>query len=180
MGGRGRLRIDENAAAATKRAELDHVDRRIRRIVELITDEDAPVRALKQELVTLEARQLQLQQDIAGARTFAPLLHPNLAEVYRQRVEHPHEALRDDGMRGDAFELIRSLIDEVRLVPEDGQLRVELRGELAGILALAIDRKDPGGLSPTGVAQQIKVVAGARNHLDRTTLLWIATRRRPS
>jgi len=30
-----RLRSDENAASATKRAELDHVDRRIRRIVEL-------------------------------------------------------------------------------------------------------------------------------------------------
>ena len=40
-----RLRIDENAAAAMQRAELDHLERRIRRIVELITDEDAPVRA---------------------------------------------------------------------------------------------------------------------------------------
>ncbi|MFZ2004132.1 MAG: hypothetical protein WAV02_03535 [Stellaceae bacterium] len=72
-----RLRIDENAAAATKRAELDHLDRRIRRIVELITDEDASVRALRQELITLEARQLGLQQDIAGAGTSAPLRHPN-------------------------------------------------------------------------------------------------------
>jgi site-specific DNA recombinase len=155
-----RLRSDENAAAATRRAELDHVDRRIRRIVELITDEDAPVRALKQELVTLEARQLALQQDLAGASAPAPLLHPNLAEVYRQRVEHLHKALSDEGIRDEAFELIRSLIDEIRLVPEDGQLRVELRGELAGILALAADNKKPGGLSATGLAQQIKMVAG--------------------
>ena len=56
-----RLRNDENAASATKRAELDHVDRRIRRLVELITDDEAPVRALKQELITIEARQLALQ-----------------------------------------------------------------------------------------------------------------------
>ena len=41
-----------------------------------------------------------------------------------------------------------------------GQLRVELSGKLAGILALAADIKKPGGLSPTGLAQQIKMIAG--------------------
>jgi site-specific DNA recombinase len=51
-----RLRNEESAALATKRAELDQVERRIRRIVDLITDDDAPLRALKQELTTLEAR----------------------------------------------------------------------------------------------------------------------------
>jgi site-specific DNA recombinase len=174
-----RLRNDVNAAAATKRAELDRVERRIRRIVELFTDEDAPVRALKQELATLEARELALQQELTGAGASHPLLHPSLAEVYRQRVERLHEALRDDGMRDEAFELIRSLIDGIRLVPEDGQLRLELRGELAGILALAADSKKLGGFSATGLAQQIKMVAGARNHLYRTTLLWLPTRHRP-
>jgi site-specific DNA recombinase len=68
--------------------------------------------------------------------------------------------LREDGTRDETFELIRSLIDEIRLVAEDGQLRLELRGELAGILALAADKKKPGGLSATGLAQQIKMVAG--------------------
>jgi site-specific DNA recombinase len=118
------------------------------------------VRALKRELVTLEARQLLLQRDLAEAAAPVPLLHPNLAELYRQRVERLHEALRDDDTRDEAFELIRSLIDEIRLVPEDGRLRLELRGELAGILALAADKKKPGGLSATGLAQQIKMVAG--------------------
>ena len=160
-----RLRSDENAASATKRAELDHVDRRIRRIVELITDDEAPVRALKQELITLEARQLALQQQLAEIGAPAPLIHPNLAEIYRQRVEHLHEALLDGTTRDEAFELIRSLIDEICLVPADGQLRVELRGELAGILALAADSKKPGGLSATGLAQQIKMVAGTGSQL---------------
>jgi site-specific DNA recombinase len=48
-----------------------------------------------------------------------------------RRVEHLHEALRDPTTRNEALELIRSLIDEICLVPEDG---VELRGELTGIL----------------------------------------------
>jgi hypothetical protein len=155
-----RLRTDENAASETKRNELGRVERRIRRIVEVITDDDAPIRALKQELVTLEERQRQLQQELAATHAPPPLIHPNLAEVYRQRVERLHEALQDSATRDEAFELIRSLIDEIRLVPEDGELRVELRGELAGILALAADRKKPGGLSAAGLAEQIKMVAG--------------------
>ncbi len=158
-----RLRTDENAAADAKRYELDRVERRIRRIVELITDDDVPVRALKLELVTLEARQLGLQQDLAAVNAPAPLIHPNLAEVYRQRVDRLHEALQDPATRAEAFELIRSLIDEIRLVPDDGELRIELKGELAGILALAAGSKKPGNLSAAGLNEQIKMVAGACN-----------------
>jgi site-specific DNA recombinase len=87
-------------------------------------------------------------------RTAAPaaLIHPNLAEVYRQRVERLHHALRDPATRDEAFALIRSLIDEIRLVPENGELRVALRSELAGIRALAADSKKPGGLTAAGLA----------------------------
>jgi site-specific DNA recombinase len=159
-----RQRVAENAAAETKRQELDRGERRIRRIVEVIADDDAPVRALKEELVTLEARQDALRRELANISAPTPLLHPNLAEVYRQQVEQLHEALRDPTTREEAFELIRSLIDEIRLVPEEGELRVELKGELAGILALAADSKKPGDLSATGLAEQIKMVAGTRNH----------------
>jgi hypothetical protein len=42
---------------------------------------DAPLRALKQELITLEARQLVLKRELAEAAAPAPLLRPNLAEV---------------------------------------------------------------------------------------------------
>ena len=159
-----RLRMAENGAAEAKCAELDRVERRIRRLVELVTEDDAPVRVLKQELVTLEARQLTLQQQIAAIEAPAPLIHPNLAEIYRQRVERLHEALRDPATRNEAFELIRSLIEEIRLIPEDGRLRIELRGELAGILALSAAGKKSGGLSTARLTEQIKMVAGARNH----------------
>src|SRR5260370_26890242 len=55
-----RLRNDENAASATKRAELDHVDPRIRRLVVLMTDHQAAVRALQQELIALQALHVRL------------------------------------------------------------------------------------------------------------------------
>jgi site-specific DNA recombinase len=155
-----RRRIGANAEVEAQRGELDRVERRIRRIVGAIGEDDAPLRALKQELVALEARQLELQQALAATTAPAPLLHPNLAEVYRHRVEQLHEALQDPTTRDEAFELIRSLIDEIRLVPEDGQLRVELRGALAGILALSAGGKKPGGHDAAGLAEQIKMVAG--------------------
>jgi hypothetical protein len=158
-----RLRSNGAAEVQSQRSELDRVERRIRRVVEVITEDDAPVRALKQALVALEARQLTLERELATTAAPAPLIHPNMAEVYRQRVERLNEALQDPATRDEAFELIRSLIDEIRLVPESGELRVELRGELAGILALAADRKRPGGLSAAGLAEQIKMVAGPRN-----------------
>jgi hypothetical protein len=168
-----RLRINGDADLDAKRREMERTARRIRRIVELITEDDMPVRALKAELVVLETRQLTLQQEIAATAVRAPLLQPNLAEVYRQQVERLQEALQDRSTREQAFELIRSLIDEIRLVPDNGELRVELRGELAGILALAADSRKPGSHSATGLAQQIKMVAGARNHRQFLTRIEI-------
>jgi site-specific DNA recombinase len=155
-----RLRVGENAARDARRSELDRIERRIRRIVELITEDDMPVRALKEELVSLESRQLTLQRELSARDAPAPLIHPNLAEVYRQRVERLHDALQEPATRDEAFELVRSLIDEIRLVPEHGMLRVELRGELAGILALSAAGKKPGGRDAAGLAEQIKMVAG--------------------
>jgi hypothetical protein len=107
---------------------------------------------LKQELAILQAQRVGLQP--------APLLHPNLAEIYRQRIERLHAALRDGGTRGEAFELIRSLIDEIRLVPEDGKLRVELRGELAGVLVLAADTKSPATKTPPGLQSKSRWLRG--------------------
>jgi hypothetical protein len=65
------------------------------------------------------------------------------------------------------------MIDEVRLVPKGGKLRIDLTGELAGILSLCQESKKPGH-NGQAHAEQIKMVAGARYqrclHLDYATL----------
>jgi DNA invertase Pin-like site-specific DNA recombinase len=92
---------------------------------------------LKEELLALETRQEQLEAEIAAAPdAHQPLMHPNLAETYRRKVAALAEALADDAMRDEAFELIRSLLDKIVLVPEGEELRIEIHGELAGILEL--------------------------------------------
>ena len=62
------------------------------------------------------------------------------------------------------MELIRSLVEAIILVPEGSKLRVEVRGELAAILALSAVGSP---VRMTGIQpSKIKMVAGARNYLN--------------
>ena len=159
-----RLRMDEAATIEARRTELARIERRVARLVELIMDDDAPVRALKDELRALERRQSELSEGLAQASPPPPLIHPNLAEVYRRKVEALHEALGEPTTKDEAFDLVRSLIEVIRLIPDEGKLRIEIKGELAGILELCdAGSKKPGDLSTAGLAEQIKLVAGERN-----------------
>jgi site-specific DNA recombinase len=74
-----------------------------------------------------------------------PLLHPNLAELYRQKVAALHERWRTRRRATKPSSLIRSLIERVVLMPVDGDLRIDLYGELAGISARASTANCPAG-----------------------------------
>ena len=65
------------------------------------------------------------------------------------------ESLNDEHTRLEAAECIRGLIETIRLVPENGKLRVDLYGELAALLNLANRHPRSRG---TGV--QVTLVAG--------------------
>ena len=84
-----------------------------------------------------------------------PRLHPNLADLYRQKVVNLAEALNEEDTRLEATGCIRELIEEIRLVPKNGKLQVELYGELAALLNLANEQPRSKG---TGL--QITLVAG--------------------
>jgi len=88
-------------------------------------------------------------------------LHPNVATVYREKIARLREALNAEDTRTEAAETIRGLIEEVRLVPEEGRLRVELSGELAALISLA--NQHPRS---SGTRVPVTLVAGARNHLN--------------
>ena len=157
-----RLRMDDNAELIAQKADLEKVERRIHKIVEMITDDDAPIRALKDELRALEARRTQLEAAKAKAKAPQPLLHPNLAELYRRKVSQLQAALQYPKDREEAFELIRGLIDQIVLTPAKGQLEIEIKGQLAAILELCdgARKAKPGTVSGAGLAEQLKMVAG--------------------
>ena len=123
-------------------------------------------RTLKDKLAALEAREDELNAQLANQPAREPALHPNLAEVYREKVAALHTALADPRTKDEAFGIIRTLIDEVRLIPENGQLRIEIRGALAGILALSAANDKTARVSTDGsisvLLEQVKMVAGAR------------------
>ncbi len=71
----------------------------------------------------------------------------------------------------EGAEVLRSMIQSIRLIPQDGALATEIGGDLAGLLAIASTNENPAAGGASG-ACQFEVVAGARNHLFRTHLKW--------
>ncbi len=162
-----RLLTNEEGAYAQQREELARVERQIRSIIEAIK-EGIRTPGMKDELLSLEARKSEPAAEVKQAPAPAPRLHPRFADMYPERVERLQQTLNDEGGRGGAAEALRSLIDEIRLVPENGALAIELAGNLAGILALSSGSKKPATAGRDGL--QTTLVAGARNRLCRTKL----------
>ncbi|WP_082543207.1 hypothetical protein [Sphingomonas sp. Leaf339] len=89
------------------------------------------------------------------------LLHPRLAQIYRNKAERLLQCLEEEGPRCEARGIIRSLIDAVVVTPVDGVLHAKVKGDLATMLVLASDKKkapNAGALE----AEQINVGCGDR------------------
>lgn len=156
-----------SAEITARRAELARVRGQLEKLVDAICN-GTPATIIKDRMGVLESRRAVLEAELANGETPAPRLHPNLAVLYREKVVALAAAL--DGAEGASTrEVVRSLVEEIRLVPEETGLRIELRGELASILGLAGGRTHstsatsaPGGVETVELARKIKMVAGRR------------------
>lgn len=167
-----RLQAGAGAHLSQMRAEHERVKRQIERLVDALV-EGAPAARVTQKLRELERRRLDLEAELSTVAAPAPRLHPNLAEVYRRKVADLQQALADKDA-GPARELVRALVEAIVLIPERGRLRVEVRGELAAILRLSGsgNAKAPAG-GPELLVEQVKMVAGARNHRELTPMCTV-------
>ncbi len=154
-----RMRMEETADIDAARSEHNRVENQIDKLVMAIAD-GADALPLNTKIKELVGRQKELQDMLDHASDPEPLIHPNLAEIYRAKIENLSSLIYDPQFKAEAFDIIRSLIYEVRLIPENGILRIELKGELAGILSLCDAKKRPA-TSYEERAEQIKMVAGA-------------------
>ena len=157
-----RLNAGLEHAQALKKDELVRIERQIRALVDAIKD-GIRTPTMREELLALEARKVELAAALKHAPAPAPRLHRKLAEIYRHKVANLQEELSRPELRAEAAEAIRSLVEEIRLVPENGRLEIELAGDLAGILALASGSKKPVSVRD---GLQVTLVAGARNCLN--------------
>jgi site-specific DNA recombinase len=151
-----RLRMEHRASVSYGRQELASVDREIRKLIQAIKDGVSAL-SIKDELLALEARKAELQSRL-DAPEMPELLHPRMADVYREKVGSLCCALGSAENRTAAVEAIRALIETILLEPDGAQLKITLKGDLAGMLSAARDCKrspDTGDL-----LVQLKLVAG--------------------
>jgi site-specific DNA recombinase len=148
--------MEHRAGLSSARTELAAIEREIRKLVQAIKDGVSAL-SIKDELLSLEARKAE-QQSRLNAPEMPELLHPRMADVYREKVGNLCLALESEESRTGAREAIRALIEAILLEPDGDQLKITLQCDLAGILSAAKDSKrspDTGDL-----LLQIKLVAG--------------------
>ena len=154
-----RLGASEDQERARLTRDLTNIDRDLARLIDAIKS-GVPGTTVKDEIYDLELRKTELKNKVDVVPAPQPRLHPRLADVYRDKVTNLVEALNAPDTVADAAEAIRGLIEAVRLMPEEGELKIEIYGELAALITLGQEHKNkhPGG-DTSGV--QVTLVAGA-------------------
>jgi site-specific DNA recombinase len=152
-------------------SELSGITKQINNMLEAISNGMFHV-SMKEKMDTLEARKAELDTKLATVPENEPIiLHPALAEVYGAKIKALARSLGDEDTKSEAIELLRGLVTEVRLHPDedatDGHA-IELYGELASILELSGFRNDEPRRFTGGVS--VSLVAGVRHYRKRTVV----------
>ncbi len=158
-----RLRMEHRASLSAAEREIERIEVRRKKLIEMVMDGVAPSE-VKDEINANAVRREDLKARLAAADAPPPLLHPEMAELYRQKVTALAQALEHPETRTEASEALRGLIDAIVLTPDQDELRIELKGNLAAMLRAATNAKrspETGDLS-----LQVVMVAGARNPLN--------------
>jgi site-specific DNA recombinase len=104
-------------------------------------------KALLANLDALEARQEEIEAEIAEVPAPPVELHPNLADSYRKKVRDLRAALAaaDDDSRAEAYRAIRELIDKVVINPTGPYKRpdIDIHGKMAILLSASKDGTIP-------------------------------------
>ncbi|MCY1456371.1 hypothetical protein D9M71_735890 [compost metagenome] len=151
--------MEGRAGIAAAEAEMAKIDRELDTLLNLILKGGA-ADAINSKMVLLEHRKKELALFLAEAEEPPPLLHPSMALQYRKRVQQLYEALQDEEeeKRIEAADFLRSLVDKIVLTPVEGKVEIDVQGDLAGILTISAQTKNPAGGRG---GSQVKMVAGA-------------------
>ncbi|MFN3807495.1 recombinase family protein [Asticcacaulis sp.] len=142
-----RANHERRAQEGFDRKNLDKVERSIRSIITAIED-GLYQPSMKERMAELEAQKAGINARLSQTSVDMPDVNPNIAEYYRIKVQNLLVALNDQALYQEASEIIRSLVGEIVLYPDDKPrgVKAELKGELMGILNLA---NPSGGLPIT-------------------------------
>ena len=163
-----RLRMQHRASLSAAEREIERIEARRKKLIEMVMEGVAPS-VVKDELNANAARGEQLEAKLAAKQEPPPLLHPEMARIYREKVSKLANALQEPDSRSEATEALRGLVDAIVLTPDQAgeALQIELRGNLAAMLA-TVQTKRPS--ESDDLSLQVSLVAGARNR--RYLQLW--------
>jgi hypothetical protein len=102
-----RLNHQRRAASASDRVELEKVLKAIGSLVAM-AEQGLGTRTLADKLLALEAQEDALRARLAAGPIDTPDIHPNIAEIYRRKVERLAEALHQPEERDEAADAIRA------------------------------------------------------------------------
>jgi len=159
-----RLNQERRDRGEQDRKALDKIERAIGGILAAIED-GLYQPSMKARMEDLERQKAEITARLAMAPTDVPDLHPNIATLYKKRVEQFTQALTDHEDGRPAAEALRSLIGAIVLTPGDkrGEVHAELRGELFGILEFARPEQNREADDV-----MTKGVAGPRNQIQKS------------
>jgi site-specific DNA recombinase len=150
---------EADARLGQDRKLMAETDRKIASIVSAIED-GGYNRNLKARLDELESKRDEVGRRLANTVTTPIRIHPKLSEIYRKQVEHLAASLDNEGIRREAAEALRGLIDKIVLTPNGEALKVELHGDLAQILAMTQESAEMANAPAKGQGVKPSVVAG--------------------
>ena len=170
-----RLAAESNAGRAHDQTRLAAIQRKIDKLIEAVMD-GFRTEEMKQQLETLSQQKAQLQARLSAPAAKAPSIHPNLAELYRERVATlQSELTKSNGSNSAVLEALRDLIERVDFGPgaEGGEPEIILTGALSAMVRLGLGDKQalsaPSTVRDGAVSDlfacSVKVVAGARFEL---------------
>ena len=94
---------------------------------------------LRTRMDGLQARKQALVSTLSAAGDPPPLLGPNMGALFSEKVRGLRQALTQTRVDPtEAQQSLRQLVDEIRLTPRDGELAIEVKGNLAAMLTAAV------------------------------------------
>ncbi len=156
-----RFQAERDQLVSGKKRQLARVTRRLEGLIDAIAD-GLRSPGLKQKLDALEQEKAELERELAKDHAPALRLHPNLADVYRRKVEELKTALADPSLRDEALGILRDLISSVTVSAAGDGFDVDFEGEIARMIQLPDGESGP---DDDHFRISVKRVAGARNRL---------------
>lgn len=160
------LAAQENSHIESAKAKLEKLAGDKASLIKAITE---GVRAcdVKDALETISKECEKIQTYLDSATETPILPTPDMVERYHQEIVNLRDSLNAEDSRHEAAELMRKLIDKVVLTQDPAnkkQFKIDLHGDLAGILSVAGGEKntepltlafDQQTLPPAAIAQHL-------------------------